>query len=58
MLTREQINQIKSSSGLPTNTNKENYVGKYDYLKTEEKPGTFSRIISQSATHKGKRTRS
>lgn len=50
MLTREQINQIRSSSGLPINTNKENYVGKYDYLKTEEKPGTFSRIISQSAT--------
>ena len=50
MLTQEQINQIRSSSGLPINTNKENYVGKYDYLKTKEKPGTFSRMISQSAT--------
>lgn len=45
MLTQEQINQIRSSSGLPTNTNKENYVGKYDYLKTEEKPGIVKNIV-------------
>lgn len=55
MLTREQINQIRSSSGLPINTNKENYVGKYDYLKTNPVSSPVSRMISQSATDIKKR---
>ena len=40
MLTIEQINQIRAKSGLPPKesvANNGNYVGKYDYLKPQEK---------------------
>lgn len=50
MLTTEQINQIRAKSGLPPKesvANNGNYVGKYDYLKPQEKrTGVFGDLGS------------
>jgi len=45
MLTQEQINQIRAKSNLPQQTNKQNYVGKYDHLLQPEKEGFLKNAI-------------
>ena len=52
MLTTQQINEIRTKSGLQPKTTNGNYVGKYDYLKQQDKKfgdTTFGGIVQGAA---------